>query len=209
MSKFRRQLMMASMSEPVPPLPYDAEVEWLYSSGVGQYIDTEIAYDSTVTIEASVKLVGTVLGYYMFGLYTTVNGSARRWGVNCATTTKVSVHFGTVTNVTANFSRGVFHIVSADYRYITIDGTKTDTKASTFIPENDVNLYLFARSNNNVADSFRECYFGYYKINKNGVAVRDYIPVRKNGVGYLYDKVSGRLFGNAGSDSFTYGNDVS
>jgi hypothetical protein len=39
--------------------------------------------------------------------------------------------------------------------------------------------------------------------------VRDYIPVRKNGVGYLYDKVSGNLFGNVALNSaFTYGNDV-
>jgi hypothetical protein len=39
--------------------------------------------------------------------------------------------------------------------------------------------------------------------------VRSYIPVRKNGVGYLYDRVSGELFGNANSTgAFTYGNDV-
>ena len=35
-----------------------------------------------------------------------------------------------------------------------------------------------------------------------------FIPVRKNGVGYMYDTVSGELFGNSGSGTFTYGNDV-
>ena len=42
----------------------------------------------------------------------------------------------------------------------------------------------------------------------NTILVHDFISVRKNGVGYLYDKVSGRLFGNSGSGTFTYGNDV-
>ena len=43
-----------------------------------------------------------------------------------------------------------------------------------------------------------------------GNKIRDFIPVRKNGIGYLYDKVSGELFGNAsGSGAFTYGSDVS
>ena len=50
--------------------------------------------------------------------------------------------------------------------------------------------------------------FYWAKIYSGGTLVRDFIPVRKNGVGYLYDKVSGTLFGNAGSGSFTYGNDV-
>jgi hypothetical protein len=43
----------------------------------------------------------------------------------------------------------------------------------------------------------------------NGTITLDWIPVRKNGVGYMYDKISGELHGNdAGSGAFTYGNDV-
>ena len=41
----------------------------------------------------------------------------------------------------------------------------------------------------------------------NGIHI-DCIPVRVGQVGYLYDKVNGQLFGNAGSGAFTYGNDV-
>lgn len=36
----------------------------------------------------------------------------------------------------------------------------------------------------------------------------DAIPVRIGSVGYMYDKVSGQLFGNAGTGSFTLGPDV-
>ena len=39
--------------------------------------------------------------------------------------------------------------------------------------------------------------------------VRSFIPVRdSNNVGYMYDEVTGQLFGNAGSGSFVVGNDL-
>ena len=46
------------------------------------------------------------------------------------------------------------------------------------------------------------------KIYLNNVLVRDFIPVRVGQVGYLYDKVSGQLFGNLGTDSFILGPDL-
>jgi hypothetical protein len=45
------------------------------------------------------------------------------------------------------------------------------------------------------------------KIVDNGVNF-DLIPVRIGQVGYLYDKVSGRLFGNSGTGSFILGPDI-
>lgn len=45
------------------------------------------------------------------------------------------------------------------------------------------------------------------KIRENGVLLRDFIPVRVGDVGYLYDSVSGQLFGNAGTGSFVIGPD--
>ena len=197
-------------SAPGPVLPYDAELTYLYSSGSGQYIDTGIAYDSTVEIEASLSLTGSATGNYMFGIYTTVEGAARRWALQCYSKTAVRPHFGTVTNVSASFSRGVgtYHTVHADYRYLTVDNTVTDTNAAAFTPEHDVNIYLFARSDDNVAAVHRVCYIAWFKIWKNGVLVRDYIPVRVDTTGYMYDRVSQTLFGNAGTGSFTLGPDV-
>lgn len=43
---------------------------------------------------------------------------------------------------------------------------------------------------------------------KNGEKLRDFIPVRVGEVGYMYDQVSGELFGNAGSGSFILGPDI-
>lgn len=48
----------------------------------------------------------------------------------------------------------------------------------------------------------------WIKIEVNGVITFDAIPVRVGQVGYMYDKVSQTLFGNAGTGSFTLGPDV-
>lgn len=47
----------------------------------------------------------------------------------------------------------------------------------------------------------------YMKIIIDGVLTRDYIPVRKETTGYMYDKVSSTLFGNAGTGDFIIGPD--
>lgn len=49
----------------------------------------------------------------------------------------------------------------------------------------------------------------YFRVRNNGVLVRDMIPVRIDNVGYLYDKVTGQLFGNTySSGSFSVGMDL-
>ena len=49
-------------------------------------------------------------------------------------------------------------------------------------------------------------------VNHNGVVVRDFIPVcvgsGASAVGYMYDCVTKRLFGNNGTGAFTIGPDV-
>lgn len=50
----------------------------------------------------------------------------------------------------------------------------------------------------------------FARIYSGSTLIRDFIPVRKDGKGYMYDKVEGKLYGNnrpEGSD-FTYGPDA-
>lgn len=42
-----------------------------------------------------------------------------------------------------------------------------------------------------------------------GELIQDLIPVRKDGLGYMYDSVSGQLFRNQGTGAFLYGPDKS
>ena len=45
-------------------------------------------------------------------------------------------------------------------------------------------------------------------INHNGVRIYDMIAVRIGSVGYMFDRVSGELFGNIGTGSFILGPDI-
>lgn len=70
-------------------------------------------------------------------------------------------------------------------------------------------ICLFAWVNLNHPSSGVQLYS--YKVfkgsNTSGELVQDFVPVRKNGVGYLYDKVSKRLFSNNGVGNFILGPD--
>lgn len=46
------------------------------------------------------------------------------------------------------------------------------------------------------------------KIYYDNVLALDFIPVRKDGIGYMYDRVTGNLFGNEGSGEFILGPDI-
>lgn len=68
-----------------------------------------------------------------------------------------------------------------------------------------VNAHIFKANGINALSSVR-----VYALQwrRNSDLLFDLVPVRNNGVGYLYDKISGQKFGNAsGSGAFTYGND--
>ena len=74
----------------------------------------------------------------------------------------------------------------------------------TFL-DNSLSLFLFGVNGNtsiNTNGRISSC-----KIYHSGVLVRDYIPVRKGTVGYMYDRVSGQLFGNQGTGAFIIGPD--
>ena len=69
------------------------------------------------------------------------------------------------------------------------------------------NYYLFCL-NGTTATSFVKCQCKYCIVKKNNVIVRYFIPVRVGTVGYMYDRVSGQLFGNQGTGDFVLGPDV-
>lgn len=64
----------------------------------------------------------------------------------------------------------------------------------------DSNLLLFADHNPN--DTFKGFYGIIYGVKywRNDELIYDLIPVRKGGIGYLYDKISGQMFANKGTD---------
>lgn len=68
-------------------------------------------------------------------------------------------------------------------------------------------IYLFGRNIQGIQNCiYGRIYYAIYKI--NGEPVLDLIPVRIGDEGYMYDRVSGRLFGNQGEGKFLLGPDV-
>ena len=202
MSKFRRQLMMASILEPIPPLPYDAEVEYLESTGT-QWIDTGInlrqilhtTMDMMITknITTNSCLCGLFVenSYPRYQLY--INGY-QQW----ATLTTTNAQYYNYSGITAGAS------VTKNVRY-------TPTLNSLQVQNYDMTIYLFARnhSSNKLAINGLRMYSCNIVDDNNNVKLREFIPVRVGQTGYLYDKVSGQLFGNAGTGNFILGNDIS
>lgn len=184
-------------------LPYDAQVEYLQSSGT-QYINTNINPNSTtifiidgryaITGQANVNNgmmvsdnerfhIGVFSKYFHFGL-------KNKW--------KNVVSQDSLRHIFELYGNGIAKI----------DGTSYTISTSSITAQTNP-LYLFARNDISSVRSYTNGLEIYTcKIYNDGILVRDFIPVRKDSVGYLYDKVSGELFGNSGTGSFTYGNDV-
>ena len=191
---------MANAIPPVPPLPYDYQVEYLESSGA-PYIDTGVYITKSTTVEIShqvIALYADVSGdITYFSCWTSNNQCAYcfRTGSNA-----IRTRWGSSTSTDLAVSKNDMILFTVDgTKYINKNVTKNTTKSantSSSYPTNQT-LRLFAGTAN------RPVRIYYAKVGN-----LDLIPVVKDNVGYFYDKNSGVLYGNAGSGEFTYGNPI-
>lgn len=198
------------------PLPYEAEVEWLGSSGT-EYIQLPLSVpigtslcldfvmlinrDSSRTTRNRYDLFGASPAEQMRTYYYSYTSSTTRF-------TFASSIGGSTTSGGWNFN----------------DGKKTTVKFSTegiwsSDEDGEITNKTLARPLTAAITAFR-IFRGYansyqypvkyysFKITVGNNVVYDLIPVRKDGVGYLYDKIGGGMYGNVGTGSFTYGSDV-
>lgn len=204
MSRFRNRLMGGIEVE----RPYDARVEYLESTGT-QYIDTgiECTGDLCVEFEGRVNanvnqgalgsVISTSSGYFRHHWSPYKNGNNFYWIQNDGYN---------YSSVPLNWSYGVWYKVSIDpvNGIASIDGnTVTFTPLSGSLTTGE-NYFIFARSGLGTIQH-RSCAFKYLKLSRGGVLLRSFIPVRVGNVGYMYDRVSGELFGNLGTGSFILG----
>lgn len=194
-------------------LPYDAEVEYLESTGT-QYIDTGWKPTSNnLSMEAVfVACTGSNFNKSYFGSEQPSTATVRYLFVlydynylRCYTgNTSINTFMAAPT-------QGQMFAIKWD---VTASGfTVTDkmsgtTATKTFSSTLDFTAFANTLKIFQNMDKQRAPMKLYsFKIWDNGVLVRDYIPVRKDGVGYMYDRVSGQLFGNAGTGAFVVGPD--
>lgn len=187
-----------------PPLPYDAEVEYLESTGT-QYIDLGITALATDIIDIDYEYTSLMSGTRgIFGSRTS-NSAGKCYVMNGSTGNHpIYAALGNNSNVTilSTPSIGVryFFRINIPNGRAVINGQGHNIGSFTV---SSSNLHLFT-----VKDG--SSLMGSSSIRVYSLVIgdrMDLIPVRKNGVGYMYDRVSGQLFGNAGTGDFIVGPD--
>lgn len=187
-------------------LSYDAEVEFLRATN-GAYIeiphgisgDTYISCDGIIPPSSSDRfLLGSSDGWenchVMLGSRST-NSYSLRYGTNVnVSISKSYAAFG----VRHTFSKNGVTYKWGNYKVTGATFVKTIQKTFLFAgtsdgvealnPGENITIYSFSMRDNN-----------YYI---------DLTPVRVGTVGYMYDRVSGQLFGNKGTGAFVLGPDV-
>ena len=185
-------------------LPYDAEVEYLQSSGT-QYINTGIRSSNNVFIKLYVYdyFNSSHLGFWVFGGRNGYNNKQIGLFIN-TNTSNVIFPYNTsqvVLNSYSSYQTSCWIQIGGGTLKI---GSTTHSYTQAFF-SGDYNIYLFGLNNAGSA------VLSLQKIGKvyisSGFTTLDLIPVRVGQVGYMYDKISGQLFGNSGTGSFILGSD--
>lgn len=196
-------------------LPYDAEVEYLSFDG-NQYIDTLVTPNETIEAELDVSISNK---QGSTGLL-----SAREFtNLQTAPLTALSLDIWTNGSKIAlndyNYDSGWMGTITLNTRFITSIRERSLYFNSTLVVQSSTTssfshsvTYGLLRGHrlNDTWDTRKGVSGNLYacKIWKNDAVARDFIPVRKDGIGYMYDKVSRRLFGNSGTGAFVVGPDV-
>lgn len=205
----RRRMMMGGSVK-----PYDAEVEWLESTGI-QYIDTGIIVSSQISFESCMAMTSATPIFSVHGM--TLSGNCGFFNVGCYEGATLGAYFSANSRGGAQISYDRdFHtyFISASLQSIDTTTAHINTgqhigyNTDTQIYDAPLSIYIFARhitfSSTSIYARVRQ---KYSKIWYNNILIADFIPVRKNGIGYMYDKVSGQLFSNQGTGQFIIGPD--
>lgn len=188
-----------------PVLPYDAEVEYLQSAGT-QWIETDYYPNDATVIQA--KYLCNKKEKAPFAVRWSGASTYDTFGAYVASTSRATIYYGRFSdNKYANIN-----VSSASAIELTIGLNQIKLNANTANITRDsftstYPLFLFCMNNEGLASMGAPMLLYSLTITEGANTIMDLIPVRKSGVGYMYDKVSGNLFGNDGSGSFTYGND--
>ena len=188
--------------------PYRCKLEFLESTGT-QWIDTGILGSNALAFHLTAK--AQVLNTNFFCGCVGSNGASEMQRLIGAASGGVVYYV---------LQRGEFSIVGrnrivADGNWHTYKLSSTeavidsDTKSSGTISDCNRTFLLFAAVTAAGVVTCGKCCISACKIYVNGVLVRDFIPVLDwRDVACMYDKVSGKLFYNAGTGEFVAGPEI-
>lgn len=187
-----------------------SSIPYIRNTDLGAYIDTGITPDQNTRVIVWARNFNQAGGNYnwLFGSRTAQNDSMFELALGAnATSGSISFQFGDA----SNWYDDAWKYCSGYHKYeMSKDGLFVDDTqlkpASSATFSNSANIHLFGYNSeasghhgSTLPVDICAC-----KIYKDGVLVRDFNAVNTPSVG-LYDSISGTLFTNAGSGSFTYG----
>lgn len=184
--------------------PYDAEIEYLGSNGNCVINTGYIPTGNDVRTLTKVTYNGYVSSSYVpwFTAYTSESADCFRIIRNGTGNNSVLIFNGTKANgggKTVSVTVGETYTIELGWGTYTINGTTGNLQTTPEGTENTSPFVVFA-------DNFKGRFY-YFQVYKASVLVLDLIPVRVDTTGYMYDRVSGTLFGNTGTGNFTLGPD--
>jgi hypothetical protein len=187
-------------------LPYDAEIDYLECTGT-QYIDTGITLVSGTT---EVKLVfeAAITAFVSGSNSLMISHSTPNSGVQVYTTSNRVVNQGALVSASANTFYTFTTTTTASQRTIQSNyGSPVTQSFSRSITDNSI-LHIMGFPSFVASERNSKAKYKFFRVYVNSKIVRFFIPVRLGQVGYMYDKISGQLFGNAGTGNFILGADI-
>lgn len=202
-------------------LPYDAEVEYLESTGT-QWIDTGVPICGGMRVQTHFVPTQTLTrAAAIFGARFGLPAGAGYAFFSDANSQPISEYAGQLVSQHAGFVKGTDFVIDKNKNVCkwTENGTAYTLTHNEVTTTWITKLALFGRmASNNKIGALIHGQMYYLKLFVDDILVRDFIPVRVgNGsstVGYMYDRANptggplgNGLYGNAGTGAFVIGPD--
>lgn len=175
-------------------------LEYIESPG-NAYINTLCANSNKATVDCKF-VIGTPNNNYIFG--SRQNSSS--WMYNgLYSNNTLEYNWATGLSFTASNTIEMTQSVGGPYTSIDVNGTLKNTSTGTTADTN--NIFIFACNNSSVRyyTGKTKCY--YFKIKKDNVLVRDFIPCKRDSdsISGLYDLIENKFYASSGASNFTAG----
>lgn len=181
---------------------YNAEVEYLKGTGT-QYINTGIKTANDIDIKVTVDFTDNTKLCWLFGAEeASTKNSLAAYGAKGG----YSFLFNRANNAQYNATGRV--ILQTGFSGGFVNGVKKITTSGSLSWFGDILLFTANRGGKPNLRETSTIRIIDMVILRSGAELMHLIPVRKGNVGYMYDKVSGKLFGNAGTGAFILGPDA-
>lgn len=197
--------------------PFDAEIEFLQSSGT-QWLDTGVVAGVGFRYEIKADVPAADTGWHrLLGARDADSKFALPVAIGPTSVDgKPYAQFGLASS--NYFVKGASPVaglhtfitqLSSDTLSFSIDGSASiaqDNVNADVLPA--LSLYMFSNHREDTTVESISAKVYYCKIWNGETLLRDFIPVRVGQVGQMFDRVSGQLFTNIGTGTFTLGNDI-